>query len=92
MWIVAIVSRVVWEEGVTHFRRQFLPLLQIENLHPKHEMEFSICNIVVKMKAFSMPMVESLMMSQTFVIDHPHSWKIMDQMNHHKNGMDPLQR
>jgi len=54
MWVVAIVSRVVWEEGVTHFRRQFLPLLLIENLHPKHEIEFPVCNIVMKMKALGM--------------------------------------
>jgi len=77
---------------VTHFRHQFLPLLRIENLHPKHEIIFLVCNIVVNMKTLGMPLVESLMMSQKFVMDHPHNLKIVDQKNHHKNGMDPLQR
>ena len=54
-------------------------------------MEFQICSIVVKMTGLGMPMVESVMMSQTFVMEHPHSWKIMGQMNHHNIGMDPLQ-
>jgi len=67
-------------------------LPQIENLHPKHEMEFLVCNIVVKMTTLDIRMVESVMMSQTFVMDHPHSWKIVVQMNHHKIGMDSLQR
>jgi len=92
VWVVVVVSRVMWEEGVTHFRRQFLPPPQIENLHLKYEIEFLVCNIVVKMTSLSMWMAESVMMSQTFVMNHHHSWKIVGQMNHHKIGMDPLQK
>ena len=92
MRVVAVVSRVVGEEGVTHFRYQYLPLPQIENLLLKHEMEFLVCNIIVKMMGLSMRMVESVMVSQTFVMEHRHSWKIVGQMNHHNIGMDPLQR
>jgi len=36
-------------------------------------MEFQVCSIVVKMTGLSMRMVESVMMSQTFVMEHPHS-------------------
>jgi len=38
-----------------------------------------------------MQMVELVMMSQTFVMEHPHSWKIVGQMNHHNIAMDLLQ-
>jgi len=44
------------------------------------------------MTTLGMQMVESVMTSQTFVMDHPHNWKIVDQMNHHKIRMNPLQR
>jgi len=91
VWVVEVVSQVLGEEGVTHFPHQYLPLPQIENLLLKHEIEFQVCSIVVKMTGLSMRMVESLMMSQTFVMEHPHSWKIVGQMNHHNIGMVPLQ-
>ena len=54
-------------------------------------MEFQVCSIVVKMTGLGMQMVESVMMSQIFVMEHPHSWKIVGQMYHHNIGMDPLQ-
>jgi len=38
-----------------------------------------------------MQMVELVMISQTFVMEHPHSWKIVGQMNHHNIAMDLLQ-
>jgi len=63
VWVVEVVSQVVGEEGVTHFRRQYLPLPQIENLLLKHEMEFQVYSIVVKMTGLGMRMVESVMMS-----------------------------
>jgi len=34
--VVEVVSQVVGEEGVTHFRHQYLPLPQIQNLLLKH--------------------------------------------------------
>ena len=36
-------------------------------------MEFQVCSMVVKMRHLGTQMVELLLMSQTFVMEHPHN-------------------
>jgi len=38
-----------------------------------------------------MQMVELVMMSQTFVMEYPHSWKYVGQINHHNITLDLIQ-
>ena len=38
-----------------------------------------------------MQMVELVLMSQTFVMEHPHSWKYVGQLNHHNIVLDLIQ-
>jgi len=47
--------------------------------------------MVVKMRCLGMQMVELVMMSQTFVMEHPHSWKYVGRMNHHNIALDLIQ-
>jgi len=47
--------------------------------------------MVVKMRRLGMQMMELVMMSQTFVMEHPHSWKYVGQMNHHNIALDLIQ-
>jgi len=47
--------------------------------------------MVVKMRRLGMQMVELVMMSQTFVMEYPHSWKYVGQINHHNITLDLIQ-